>query len=62
MKYFRFSANNNEVGKLILIHNSIIKVMKNKGPKVEPCYTPESMGGGPELAFMFSCISADYVQ
>jgi hypothetical protein len=40
----------------------MIKVMKNKGPKVEPCDTPESMGGNkePELFFMFSGISADY--
>jgi hypothetical protein len=45
MKYFRFSANNKEFGKLILIHKSIIKVMKNKGGKVEPCDTSESRGG-----------------
>jgi hypothetical protein len=43
---FKSSAKGRNSEKLILARRSLAKIMNNKGPKVEPCGTPDSMGKG----------------
>jgi hypothetical protein len=35
-----------------LAHKSLIKILNNRGPKVEPCGTPDSMGKGEDFLKM----------
>jgi hypothetical protein len=43
---FKSSAKSKNSEKLILAHKTLVKIMKNIGPKVEPCGTPDGMGKG----------------
>jgi hypothetical protein len=45
---FVFTANSKEVGKLIFIHTSVLKILKNEGFNLDPCDIPERLGGGGE--------------
>jgi hypothetical protein len=40
---FKSSAKNSNSEKLILAHKLLIQILNNRGPKVEPCGTLESV-------------------
>jgi hypothetical protein len=45
---FKSSAKIRNSEKWIMAHKSLIKTLKNRGPRLEPCGTPDSMGKGEE--------------
>jgi hypothetical protein len=45
---FKSSAKSKNSEYCILKHKSLIKILKSRGPKVEPCGTPDNTGNGEE--------------
>jgi hypothetical protein len=45
---FKSSAKSRNLEEWILAHRSLIKILNNRSPTVEPCGTPDSMGKGEE--------------
>jgi hypothetical protein len=43
---FKSSAKSRNSEKWILANKLLTKILNNRGPKVEPCGTPDSMGRG----------------
>jgi hypothetical protein len=43
---FKSSAKSKNSEYCILGHISLIKILKSRGPKVEPCGTPDNIGNG----------------
>jgi hypothetical protein len=43
---FKSSTESRNSEKLVLAHKSLIKILNDRGPKVEPCGTPDSVRKG----------------
>jgi hypothetical protein len=45
---FKSSAKSKNSEYFILEHKSLIQILNSRGPKVEPCGTPDNIGNGEE--------------
>jgi hypothetical protein len=46
---FKSSTKNRNSEKRILTHKSLMKILNNAGPKLEPCHTPHSWENYPKV-------------